>query len=351
MGYELRTKVVEQKRNTFTHVSERIGDRPASRYQEATLNIQPMEHFHYRPFWEADHELYDPDYTILKLADPYSYADPRQFYYTPYVAEAADRHEFFGKTLKYIEDRRLLDRLPENFRMLLTDFVVPLRHYEAGAQLISVNACRFAHGTSLSQPAIFAAFDRIGNAQMLTLVGLTMAGGAHDTVGEAKKNWLYATHLQPLRRLVEELLVENDWAVGLLALELADSQLYPLLYGHMADRALDHGASAYSQIARVFDDWYAKQQKKWLWALIKRWSEDPSFGESNRKALGQIADRWFPPVCAAVRAIAEAARDEAGSTTAVPAAERVGFQNSATGSDLGFYAARSYSLMRPARTR
>ena len=28
----------------------------------------------------------------------------------------------------------------------------------------------------------------------------------------------------------------------------------------------------------------------------------------------------------------------------------VGFQNSATGLDLGFYAARSYSLMRPPRT-
>ncbi len=28
----------------------------------------------------------------------------------------------------------------------------------------------------------------------------------------------------------------------------------------------------------------------------------------------------------------------------------VGFQNSATGPDLGFYAARSYSLMRPPRT-
>ncbi len=28
----------------------------------------------------------------------------------------------------------------------------------------------------------------------------------------------------------------------------------------------------------------------------------------------------------------------------------VGFQNSATGPDLGFYAARSYSLMRPLRT-
>jgi hypothetical protein len=30
--------------------------------------------------------------------------------------------------------------------------------------------------------------------------------------------------------------------------------------------------------------------------------------------------------------------------------EPVGFQNSATGLDLGFYAARSYSLMRPPRT-
>ena len=29
--------------------------------------------------------------------------------------------------------------------------------------------------------------------------------------------------------------------------------------------------------------------------------------------------------------------------------EPVGFQNSATGPDLGFYAARSYSLMRPPR--
>ena len=31
-------------------------------------------------------------------------------------------------------------------------------------------------------------------------------------------------------------------------------------------------------------------------------------------------------------------------------ADRVGFHNSATGYDLGFYAARSYSLMRPPRT-
>ena len=54
-----------------------------------------------------------------KLTDPYSYTDPRQYYYTPYVANAADRHESFAQTLKYIEDRRLLDKLPESWHTVL----------------------------------------------------------------------------------------------------------------------------------------------------------------------------------------------------------------------------------------
>jgi hypothetical protein len=37
-------------------------------------------------------------------------------------------------------------------------------------------------------------------------------------------------------------------------------------------------------------------------------------------------------------------------STSVTIAQGVGFQNSATGLDLGFYAARSYSLRRPPRT-
>ena len=117
-------------------------------------------------------------------------------------------------------------------------FVLPLRHFESGAQLIDLNGCRFAYGTTVSQPACFAGFDRIGNAQLLSLVGLALAGGAGDTLTEAKKNWLYAPPLQGLRRLMEELLVEPDWAAGVIGLDLVDAQLYPLLYEHLDDRAL-----------------------------------------------------------------------------------------------------------------
>jgi phenol hydroxylase P1 protein len=321
MGYELRTKVVEPKRNTYSNLIERFGDRPASRYQEGTFDIQPVENFHYRPTWDPAHDVYDPDYSALKLTDPYSYTDPRQFYYTPYVADAAGRYESFAQTLKYIEDRRLLDKLPEPFQILLTGFVLPLRHYEAGAQLISINGCRFAYGTAVSQPMVFAAFDRIGNAQLLSLIGLALAGGAADTLTEAKKNWLYARPLQGLRRLIEQLLVERDWAVSLIGLELIDAQLYPLLYVHCDERALFRGAGAYSLVARHFNDWYATQ-KKWFRALLKAWANDPEHGDANRKVLEEVSNRWYPEACAAVRGIAEGIAEQAGSTTTLAAAER-----------------------------
>ncbi|GEL18832.1 phenol 2-monooxygenase [Pseudonocardia asaccharolytica] len=321
MGYELRTNVVEPVRNGFSYLTERFGDRPATRYQEASFNVQPMENFQYRPTWDADHELYDPNYSALKLTDPYGYTDPRQYYYTPYVANAADRHESFAQTLKYIEDRRLLDKLPENWHTVLTGFVLPLRHYEQGAQLISTNASRFGYGTTVTQAACFASFDRIGNAQLLSLIGLALASGAADTLTDAKKNWLYAPHLQGLRRMVEELLVEPDWAAGLIGLDLLDEQLYPLLYEHLDERSLFRNAAAYSLLARHFNDWYAGH-RKWLNALIKAWTKDPQHSDANTKVLGEVVDRWYPRACGAVREFARGLADSAGSVSVAGAAER-----------------------------
>lgn len=53
MQYELRYQVIEPKRNTYQNVIDRYGDRPATRYQEATLDVEPRENFHYRPTWIA----------------------------------------------------------------------------------------------------------------------------------------------------------------------------------------------------------------------------------------------------------------------------------------------------------
>ena len=160
MGYELRTNTIEPRRHTFDAVSQRFGDKAGSRYQEATYGAEPEEHFGFRPFWAPEREIYDPDFSVVKLADPYTYTDPRQYYYATYVANRAADMEAFGRTLKYAEDRNLLDGMPPAWLELVKTTYLPLRHYESGAEMVTINACRFALGNSISQALSFAAFDR-----------------------------------------------------------------------------------------------------------------------------------------------------------------------------------------------
>ena len=63
MQFELRTQVVEPQRLTFQHLIDRYGDRPASRYEEGTIDLQAKVNFHYRPLWDPSKEIYSPDYS------------------------------------------------------------------------------------------------------------------------------------------------------------------------------------------------------------------------------------------------------------------------------------------------
>jgi phenol/toluene 2-monooxygenase (NADH) P1/A1 len=301
--YELRYRVVEAKRSTYQNVIDRFGDQPASRYLEGTLDVQPRENFHYRPTWAAGRELYDARFSALRLSDSYSFLDPRQYYYTPYVTQRATLHDEFGKTLAYLAERDLLSRLPQAWQAILTTVVVPLRHYESAAQLASVAGARFADGTSIEQCCTFAAFDRIGNAQMLSRIGIELGGGHGEVLDTAKHNWLDAEHLQPLRRLAEQIMAISDWAEGLLALDLVDSLIYPLLYRDLDEAALLGGAGAYSLLAQHFMTWFA-DQRKWIDALTRMWAEDAASGENNHATLARITNAWQPRARQAAAAIA-----------------------------------------------
>jgi phenol/toluene 2-monooxygenase (NADH) P1/A1 len=303
--YELRYQVTEPKRNSYQNIIDRYGDQPATRYQEATLDVEPRENFHYRPTWIADRELYDPRYSALRLADPYAFVDPRGFYYTPYVTSRAALHDEFGKTLGYLEDRDLLAKLPDAWRAVLAEVVIPLRHYESGAQLVSVAGARFAHGTSLEQCCTFAAFDRIGNAQLLSRVGIALGQGTGDVLTAAKQAWLDGAHLQPLRRLTEQIMVVDDWAEGLLVVDHLDSLLYPLIYSGLDERALLGGAGAYSLFAQHLTQWFA-DQRKWIDALVATWQADPEYGAANKDHLDRIAGTWRSKAQEAADAIAQA---------------------------------------------
>ena len=84
---------------------------------------------------------------------------------------------------------------------------------------------------------------------------------------------------------------------------------------------------------------------------VKRGQIAPADRAHLRSWLARFAGRddvaFALEGCTGWRYVAE---ELAGAGVAAHVAEPVRFQNSAIASDLGFYAARSYSLMRPPRT-
>lgn len=306
MQYELRQQVIETRRATFTPLIKRFGDRPATRYEEGSIGIQPTENFHYRPLWDPAHEIYDETFSALRLADPDGFTDPRQYYYTPYVSNRAALHEAFGRSLTYVSDRGLLGAMPQPWQDLLQQLVLPLRYYESGAQLISVAAARYSYGTTLEQCLAYAAFDRIGNAQLISRIGISLGGNTDVALAGTKTAWQDAAALQGLRRLVEELLVEPDWAVAILALDLTDRLVLPLLTRHLDEAALLGGAGAYSLLTQHLGAWFA-DQRKWFDALLAAWCNDPDHGAANILALQSGVTRYLPQLRDAVAELARAA--------------------------------------------
>ncbi len=315
MQYELRTQVIEPQRKTFDHLVARYGDRPASRYEEGSIGIQAKENFHYRPLWDPTKEIYDESFSAFRLSDPYSFTDPRQFYYAPYVTSRAAMSDAFGATLGYLESHGLLEKLPEAWKDVLGQLVVPLRHYESGAQLISCDAARFGFGTTVTQCAAYAAFDRVGNAQLLSRLGIALDGGTAGLLEEAKRSWIEDASLQGLRKLVEETIVERDWGVAMVTLDITDQLLYHLLFSYLDDIAINSGAPAYSLAAQHLSGWF-KDQRRWVDALYAAWTTDPETGTANAALL---ADTVAAALAKATAALAPLARyaDELVGTNAV----------------------------------
>lgn len=280
MQFELKTQVIEPVRNTFDSVAKRFGDRPASRYLEGSIDIQPTENFHYRPTWDPTKEIYSDAYSVFRLSDPYSFLDPRQYYYAPYVTNRAGLHEGVAATLDYIESRDLFGRLPEAWHDLMVELVVPLRHHENGGQLILCGMTRFGFGATVTQASAYSAFDRVGNAQILSRVGIALGGGTTEVLQDAKQSWIDDASLQGLRRLSEETIVQEDWGLGLVALNVVDQMLYDLLYRHLDDAAVTAGAPAYSLVAQHLSKWFA-DDSRWIKALYDAWRADATLGSEN----------------------------------------------------------------------
>jgi phenol/toluene 2-monooxygenase (NADH) P1/A1 len=267
MQMDLRTVAIKPLRHTFDHLVERFGDKPASRYQEGSYNIQQEHIFHYRPAWDAERVLFDKKRTKIQMKDWYALKDPRQYYYGAYTIARARQQEAAESSFEMIEDRGLAELIPAELKQTALDVLVPMRHVEWGGNMGNSYITAYGYGTVITQPCLYHAMDHLGVAQYLTRIGLVLDGP--DSLDAAKEAWMSGALWQPMRRHVENLLVLQDWFEIFVAQNLVlEGLLNPMLYDQLDADFSANGGTAISMMTRFMAEWSA-ETAKWVDAQIK----------------------------------------------------------------------------------
>ncbi|MBP6562486.1 MAG: aromatic/alkene monooxygenase hydroxylase subunit beta [Neisseriaceae bacterium] len=320
MSLEIKTTTIEPVRHTFSHIARRFGDKPATRYQEATYDAQGTTNFHYRPLWRPDKSLNDPGYTTITMADWYAFRDPRQFYYGAYVQSRARMQEHAEHSYAFFEKRQLATFLSPALTQTITQCLLPLRHVEHTANLIHLSGSAYGYGTAITQASLFAGMDRLGMAQYLSRIGLLLDGNSGTSLAEAKQAWLEDADWQPLRALCETLLVTDDWFELLLVQSLLiDTYLDHILYKALEVQAIADGGRDLAMLTQFMQD-CLKDLMNWADSALKIAAAE---NDANRAQLQRWLSTWQPIVDAAFVPIAHKTLGQAADAALTEARDHI----------------------------
>ncbi len=304
MTLEIKTASLQPVRQTFANVARRFGEKPATRYQEATYDAQATTNFHYRPLWMPEKTLNDLTHTAIQMKDWYVFRDPRQFYYGAYVQNRARMQESAETNYGFFEKRELAQYLSDGVKAKLTRFLLPLRHVEQTANLNFMSGSAYGYGTTISQACLYAGMDSLGMAQYVSRIGLLSDGNSAESLSQAKEAWMQDAAWQGVRALCEKTLVQKDWFELLLVQSLlVNTVVHQVVYqGLVAELARDGGRDLDMLLEFMLD--CHKDLSNWSDSVFKIAAAE---SEENKQQLQTWVDQWMPQVQAAFMPYIQAA--------------------------------------------
>jgi phenol hydroxylase P1 protein len=300
MAIDLRTVSITPLRQTFGHLARRMGaDKPASRYIEATMDLQPVENYHYRPTWAPQYDIFDQTRTAITMKDWYALKDPRQYYYGAWTLARGRMQEVAEGDFDLVDELGLAAAYPAAGKDEALKVFLPLRHVAWGSNLNKAYVSSYGYGIAISQAACYASMDQLGVAQYVTRLG--MAFDDLDALADAKSAWLEGAEWQELRRYVEDLMVEKDWFEVLVAQDFAlEGLLYPLIYERYNEKLNAAYGPVFSMLTRFQREWFG-ETTKWLDAVLKVAGAD---NPGNKEQLAAWIKKWRDRAVVALKPVA-----------------------------------------------
>ena len=234
----------------------------------------------------AFHRQYPMCFTVR---DWDAFHDPAETTYATYVASRRDRELFVQQLLQGIDGSDYDARLDRRWLSLLERVLAPLRYPAHGLHMLAAYLAQAAPSSRIAIALAFQCGDEIRRVSWLAYRTQQLAL-VHPDFGElAKHDWQHNPALQPLREMIERLLVTYEWGEAFVALNLVFKPLFDEFFGRRLS------ALARSQGDDVLG--------RLLLSLCEdqRWHAACAFalgrqivGDGNAARVEELIERWRP---------------------------------------------------------
>ncbi len=258
--------------------------------------------------------------SALRCRDWDAFRDPRATTYASYVALQNERETFVDGLLESADETGTDARLDPAWLDALEGLLGPARFPFHGLQMVAAYAGSMAPGGRVVVACALQAADEMRRVQRFAYRTRQLQEVARGFGDGARGAWERDPAWQPLRELVERLLVTWDWGEALAALNLAvKPRLDGLFMLHLGELARASGDDVLFRALRaLYEDcaWHLAWTRALVTTLV---ADDPA----NARALAAWLDRWAPRARAAVEALAPAFDRVPGATPLAALVERL----------------------------
>jgi toluene monooxygenase system protein E len=228
------------------------------------------------------------------------FRDPSELTYTRYVERRAEQEAFVEQLLAGAEAPGGDDRLADDWFGVLEAVLPVLRYPSQALHMLAAYVAHLAPESRVVVAGAFQAADELRRLECWCRRMRQLQLRRAEFGRGAREQWQTHAAWQPLREVLERLLVTYDFGEALVALNLVvKPALDELFMVGFAELGLERGDHLLSQLARaLYRD--CQWQQNWTRALIEcAYAE----AEDNRALVAEWCARWWPPTQAALCAL------------------------------------------------
>ena len=237
--------------------------------------------------------------SLLTCTSWEKFHDPRETTYSKYTALQMDKEIFVDRLLEEIEQTGYDRGLSPSWVHTLSNVLAPFRYPVHGLQMVVAYIGQMAPSGKLAITAALQAGDEVRRVERIAQRVRQLQTAHTGFARNSKEVWERSAEWQPLREIIEKLLIVYDWGESFVVLNLVlKPMLDELFLKHFSDLALRENDHLLGQMFYSLNE-DCQWHREWSQALVQMAVEDTP---ANRQVIQPWIDTWYPRAAAAVHA-------------------------------------------------